>query len=104
VLKYAVITAVVAVLAGAGYLYLPGLLTQMQEMGTSKTPAPANPPAGGRAGPLGEVNEAMDVSDALDGSAPSQPRASAPRKPVAPQPPAAPATNPAAKPAPRRPR
>ena len=104
ILKYAIIAVVLAVVGGAGYLYLPGLLTQIQEMGTSKTPAPANAPAGGRAGPLGEVNEAMDVSDALDGSAPSKPRPGAARKPVAPQPPATPATNPAAKSAPRRPR
>ena len=101
-LKYAVIAVVLAVVGGAGYIYLPALLTRIQEMGTSKTAAPASAPAGGRAGPLGEVNEAMDVSDVLDGSSPSKPRAGAPRQPVVVQPPATPATNPAAKSAQRR--
>jgi hypothetical protein len=100
--KYAMIAVVLAVVGGAGYAYLPGLLTRIQDAGTSKTPAPAN--AGGRAGPLGEVNDAMDVSDALDGGAPSRPRPGAARPPATPPSPATPTTNPAAKPPPRRPR
>jgi hypothetical protein len=96
ILKFAVITVVLAAVGGAGYLYLPGLVSQVQDMGTSKTAAPANAPAGGRGGPLGEVDGAMDVSDALDGGSPSRPPPAASRKPVAGQPPAPAATNSAA--------
>jgi len=93
-LKYAVVLVVLAVVGGAAYIYLPGLLKQVQETGTSKTAAPATASGGGVGGPLGEVNEAMDVSDALDGGARSTPRASAAKKRAPAQPPATPATNP----------
>ena len=55
-----------AVLGGAGYLYVPSLLKKIQDSGDA-TPTQAAPASkAGRAGPLGEVNEAMDVSDTLD--------------------------------------
>ena len=106
ILKFAMIAVVLAALGGAGYLYLPGLLNHVQDMGTPKTPAPANASSGG-SGPLGEVNGAMDVSDTLDGGAPSRPppppRAAA-KQPTAAKPPASPATNSAPNSARRRPR
>ena len=104
ILKFAVIAVVLLTLGWAGFNYLPGLLTQLQETGTSKTPAPGNSGTGTGGGPLGEVNGAMDVSDALDGSAPPRPRPAAARPAVATRPPGAPATNSAANPARRRPR
>jgi DNA-directed RNA polymerase subunit RPC12/RpoP len=97
ILKFAVIAVVLAVVGGAGYRYLPGLLSQVQEMGTSKTAAPANAGGGGRGGPLGEVDGAMDVSDALDGGSSPRPPPAASRKPVKGQRPAPAATNSAAK-------
>ena len=91
-LKYAAIAVVLVAVGGAAFVYLPGLLNQVQEIGTSKTPAPATTTGGGGVGPMGEVNGAMDVSDALDGGgSASKPRAVAPR-----QPPAKLGTNPAA--------
>jgi DNA-directed RNA polymerase subunit RPC12/RpoP len=105
ILKFAMIAVVLAVIGGAGYLYLPGLLNHVQDMGTPKTPAPANASSGG-SGPLGEVNGAMDISDTLDGSAPSRPpppRAAPAQQPAAAKPPAAPATNSTPKSARRRP-
>ncbi len=103
VLKFAVIAVVLAVIGGAGYRYLPGLISQVQDMGASKTAAPANVGGGGRGGPLGEVDGAMDISDALDGGAPSRPPPAASRQPVAGQPPASAATNAAGKSARQRP-
>ena len=110
ILKFAIIAVVLAVIGGAGYLYLPGLLKQAQDMGSSKTPAPANASSGG-SGPLGEVNGAMDVSETLDGGAPSRPPPPAPAasrppvaspQPAAARPPASPATNSAVRSARRR--
>jgi hypothetical protein len=116
VLKFAVIGVVLIALGGAGYVYVPKLLNQVQDAGTSKTPAPANASSGG-GGPLGEVNGAMDISETLDGGASSRPAPAAPpatpqpaatRPQAAPQPaaarqPAVPATNSAARPAHKRP-
>jgi hypothetical protein len=102
-LKYTVIAVVLVVIGWTGYTYIPGLLTQVQEMGTSKTPAPTGTSTGS-GGLLGEVNDAMDVSDTLDGSTPSKPRAGAAKRPVVNQPSATPATNSAAKSVNRRPR
>ena len=102
VLKFAIIAVLLAVIGGVGYIYGPGLLGRVQEMGTSKTPVPANASAGG-SGPLGEVNGAMDVSDTLDGGAPSRPPPVAARQAVAANPPGSPATNSPAKRAHRRP-
>jgi hypothetical protein len=86
-LKYAVIAVLLIVIGGAAFVYLPGLLSQVQDMGNSKTSAPTASSGGGGVGPMGEVNGTMDVSDALDGGGgASRPRASA-----------KPATNPAPK-------
>jgi hypothetical protein len=71
-LKYGALAVVVVGLAGIGYFYgLPLLTNAVQQETNAKPPARAGAPAAGGAigGPLGEVNEAMDVSDALDGGA-----------------------------------
>jgi hypothetical protein len=115
VLKFAVTAVVLTVVGVAAYSYLPGLLTHVQEAGTSKPAAPANASSGGGAGPLGEVDAAMDVSDALDGGSPprrpaapaTQPAASRPSpttQPAVPRPSPTPATNSATKSPRRRPR
>ena len=107
ILKFAIIAVVLAAVGVAGYMYVPGLLNKAQELGTSKAPAPANGSSEG-AGPLGEVNGAMDVSETLDGGTPSRPppaRPAAAQKPAIaqrPVPPSAP-TNSAAGPVHRRP-
>jgi hypothetical protein len=95
-LKYVVYAIVLVALGGAGYLYVPSLLSKIQDSANSKPTqaAPASNSGGG--GPLGEVNGAMDVSDTLDGGSSSQPRRATARQPAATQTPAAPATNPAA--------
>ena len=97
-LRFAIIAVVLGLVVWAGFVYVPGLLNQAQEMGTSLAPTPASGSAAGGAGPLGEVNGAMDISDTLGGSSPSRPRAGAARPPAVAPPPATPATNPAAKP------
>ena len=94
-LQYVVSAIVLATLGGAGYLYLPSLLGKIQDSVNSK-PTQAQPAAtGGGAGPLGEVNGAMDVSDALDGGSSPTPRPAAARPPVAAQTPTTPAATPA---------
>jgi len=68
-LKYAVLVVVIAALGWVGYFYgLPLLTSASQEDSNAKPPAGAktSQSAGGRRGPMGEVNEAMDVSEALD--------------------------------------
>jgi hypothetical protein len=73
-LKYAVYAIVLAVLAGAAYLYVPSLLSKFQD-GTNSKPPQAEPAAkSSGSGPLGEVNGAMDVSDTLDGGTTASPR------------------------------
>ena len=97
VLKYAVYALVLAALGGAGYLYLPGLLNKAQDSTNSKpTQVAPNPNAGG-GGPLGEVNGAMDVSDALDGGGSSGPRLARARPTAAAQTPMPPGASPAAR-------
>jgi hypothetical protein len=97
-LKYAVYAIVLVALGGAGYLYLPSLLTKIQDKANSK-PTQATPaPSSSGAGPLGEVNGAMDVSDTLDGGSSSPRRPAAAQPPVAAQRPTTPAANPAAGP------
>ena len=96
-LKYAIYAIVLAALGGAGYLYVPSLLSKIQGSADSKPTEAAPASNGGRAGPLGEVNEAMDVSDALDGGSSSAPRPARARPPVAAQTPTTPAANPAAR-------
>jgi len=68
----AVILMVVGV---AAYNYLPALMNQVKDVSGSKNSGAAATSVGGGAGPMGEVNGAMDVSDALEGGAPSRPRA-----------------------------
>jgi DNA-directed RNA polymerase subunit RPC12/RpoP len=94
-LKYVGYAIVLAALGGAGYLFLPSLLSKIQDSANSK-PTQAAPAANsGGAGPLGEVNAAMDVSESLDGGSSAQPRPVAVQQPVAAQTPAAPAARPA---------
>jgi hypothetical protein len=91
--KYAVSAMVVLIITLAGLKYLPSLLNQAQEISPIKSSGSMTAPASGGGGPLGEVNGAMDVSDALDGSGPSKPRPGSARRPVAAPVPAALATN-----------
>lgn len=71
-LKFAVIGVLLAVVGLLAYNFLPGLLGQVQDLGASKTTGASPAQTGGGVGPMGEVNGAMDVSDALDGGAPSR--------------------------------
>jgi DNA-directed RNA polymerase subunit RPC12/RpoP len=68
---YAILLLVVAGLAWVGYFY--GLPMLKDTFPSSAPTAGAGAPKGGgtRGGPLGEVNEAMDASDALDGGSSS---------------------------------
>jgi hypothetical protein len=93
ILKYTVIAVVLGVIGWVGYTYLPSLLSEAQELGTSKAPAATATPAGTGAGPLGDVNGTMDVSDALEGNAPSKPPATVSKPPAVVQPRATSATN-----------
>jgi hypothetical protein len=68
-LKYGALLAVIAALAVFGYFYgLPLLTGALQQEPNAKPAAGAKPsPAGGAmGGPMGEVNDAMDVSETLD--------------------------------------
>jgi hypothetical protein len=94
-LKYVVYAIVLAALGGAGYLFLPSLLSKLQDTANSKPTQAAPVSNGSGVGPLGEVNGAMDVSDALEGGSSSTPRPATARQPVAAQTPTAPAANPA---------
>jgi hypothetical protein len=96
-LKYVGYAVVLAALGGAGYMFVPSLLSKLQDSSNSK-PAQTTPPANNSgSGPLGEVNGAMDVSDTLDGGSSSQPRPAAARQPAAAQTPTTPAANPASR-------
>ena len=72
ILRFAVMGVLLAVIAVIGYNFIPGLLKQVQALGTSQTSTPGNASSGGGRGPLGEVDAAMDVSDALDGGSPTR--------------------------------
>ena len=96
-LKYAVYAIVLAALGGAGYIYLPSLLNKAQDSTNSKPIHVAPNPNAGGGGPLGEVNGAMDVSDALDGGGSSAPRPARARPAAAAQTLAPPGANPAVK-------
>ena len=90
-LKYAVYAVVLAALGGAGYMVVPSMISKIQDSANSK-PTQAEPASsGGGAGSLGEVNGAMDVSDAMEGGSSSRTRPATARKPGAAQTPAAPA-------------
>jgi hypothetical protein len=80
-IKYAATAVLVLVVAGAALRFLPGLLNEAQEISSPKTSGATTAPAGG-GGPLGEMNGAMDVSDALDGSGPARSRPTAVRPPA----------------------
>ena len=96
-LLYAVYAVVLAGLAWAGFTYVPSMVSKIQDGANSK-PGQAEPASsGGGSGPLGEVNGAMDVSDALDGGSSSRPHPAPARKPVAAQAPTAPVASPAAR-------
>jgi hypothetical protein len=101
ILKYTMIAVVLGVMGWAAYAYLPALLSRAQELGASKVPASAATPVGGGAGsgsgPLGEMNGAMDVSDAMEGNAPSKQPSTVAKPPAAAQPRATSATNSAVK-------
>ena len=84
-LGYTVLGILVVVVGGLGFAYLPGLISQVKELGASET----STSGGGGSGPMGDVNGAMDVSDALDGGSQSSPRT----KPVVARPAATSATN-----------
>jgi DNA-directed RNA polymerase subunit RPC12/RpoP len=94
-LKYAVYAVVLAALGWAGYTFVPSLVSKIQDSANSK-PTPAAPGAThGGAGPLGEVNGAMDISETLDGGSSPSPRPAAVRQPGPAQTPTAPAARPA---------
>jgi hypothetical protein len=68
-LKYGVLLLVAVALAGVGYFYgLPLLNNALQQDSSAKPSADAKASQSGSAvgGPMGDVNSAMDVSDALD--------------------------------------
>jgi len=93
-LGYAILIVVIAAVAGVGYFYgLPLLKDALQQAPSSGSPASAGTSQIGRSpgGAMGEVNDAMDASESLDGG-------SAPKtRPV-------PATNNTARPQPTSPR
>jgi len=71
--KYGVLAVVIIVLGGAGYFYgLPLLTNALDRIPDASTGTGASK-SGGRGGPLGEMNDAMDVSETLDGGS-SSPR------------------------------
>lgn len=81
-IRYAGWAVGLVVLAIAGLKFGPGLLSQVQGSGSSHASgAAASTPSAG-AGPLGEVNGTMDVSDALDGGAPTRSPAAVRRAPA----------------------
>ncbi len=68
-LKFGVIALVVAVVGGAGYFYGLPLISRTLQQGQNPTPSQGANSSAGRAtggGPMGEVSEAMDISDTLD--------------------------------------
>jgi hypothetical protein len=79
-----------------GYIYLPPLLNKAPDSTNSKPIRVAPNPNAGGGGPLGEMNDAMDVSAALDGGGSSTPRPGRARPAVASQTPTTPAANSAA--------
>ena len=94
-LKIVGYAVVLAALGGAGYLFVPSLLSKVQDSVNSKPTDAAPGATSGGSGPLGEVNGAMDVSDTLDSGGSSQPRPAAARQPAAAQTQKTPAASPA---------
>jgi hypothetical protein len=93
--QYVAYAVVLAALGGAGYIFVPSWLSKIQDRENSKPPQAAPASRAGGAGPLGEVNGAMDISDTLDGGSSSTPRPAAARPPAVAPTPTAPAANPA---------
>jgi len=92
-LKYGVLALVVAALGGVGYFYgLPLLTNALEQESNAKPPAGANASqtGGSRGGPMGEVNDAMDVSETLDGGSSPRTRPAPATNNTARPPPAAP--------------
>ncbi len=81
-LKYGIYAIVLAGLAWAGYTFVPSWVSRVEDSVTSKPAQAGSGASRGVGGPLGDVNDAMDVSDALDGgfASPSRPAANPPRK------------------------
>ncbi len=76
-LKYGLLLAVIAAVGGLGYFYgLPLLSSAAQPEPIGKAPAgeKTSQAGAGPGGPMGEMNAAMDVSDALDGGSSPRPR------------------------------
>jgi len=94
-LKYGVYAIVLAALGWAGFTFVPSMVSKIQDSGNAKPAQAGSAGNSGGSGPLGEVNGAMDVSDALDGGASSPPRRAPARQPAAAQTPTAPAARPA---------
>jgi hypothetical protein len=95
-LKYIGYAVVLTVLGMAGYIFVPSLVSNIKDKANSQPTQTGSASKSGGAGPLGEVNEAMDVSETLDGgSSSSAPRPAAARPAAAAQTPTAPAANPA---------
>ncbi len=92
-LKYVGFAIVLTALGWGAYTFLPSLLGKIRDSANSKPTQTAPAANSSGAGPLGEVNDAMDVSDALDGGASSRPRPATARQPVAAQKPTTPAVN-----------
>jgi hypothetical protein len=67
-IKYAAVAMLLGVIGIAALKFLPGVLNQAQEVSSPKATGGSSAPMSGGGGPLGEMNGAMDVSDALDGS------------------------------------
>ena len=89
VVDWVVTAAVLGGIAWACITYIPRLVNEVK---TAESKPSTNSQGAGLGGPMGEMNGAMDVSDAMDGS--SAPRRSAAKPAVQPQ--AKPATNTAA--------
>jgi hypothetical protein len=97
-LKYAVYALVLGALGVAGYRFLPSLMNKIQGSADSKPIQASSAPSSGGAGPLGEVNGAMDISDTLDSGGSSTPHPARARPAVASQTPMPPTAHPAARP------
>jgi hypothetical protein len=88
---YAILLLVVAGLAWLGYFYGIPMLKDTLPSPAPTAGAGARQSGGTRGGPLGEVNEAMDASEALDsGSSARNPRPLATNNPARPKPAARP--------------
>lgn len=75
-LKYGLLGLLVAGLAAVGYFYgLPRVTEALRQSSPASSGGSSSQAGTAGAGPLGEVNGAMDVSDTLDGGSSAQPHA-----------------------------